>query len=36
MPPDGPSAADKVAYNELLGEFEMRAAFYGFQRLVRW
>ena len=36
MPSDGPTAADKAAYDELLGEFEMRAAFYGFTSMVRW
>ena len=29
MPPDGPTAADKAAYDELLGMFDTRAAFYG-------
>jgi len=29
MPPDGPTAADKKAYGELLGMFETRADFYG-------
>ena len=29
MPSDGPTAADKAAYDELLGMFETRAAFYG-------
>ena len=29
MPSDGPTAADKAAYDELLGMFDTRAAFYG-------
>jgi hypothetical protein len=29
MPSDGPTAADKAAYDELLGMFETRSAFYG-------
>ena len=29
MPSDGPTAADKAGYDELLGMFDTRAAFYG-------
>ena len=29
MPSDGPTAADKAAYDELLGMFDTRADFYG-------